>query len=307
MDPRICQEHFNEEDIIKTKRGLKIRKGANPRVGNKCEDDGIIVSEDGVPFSTNKALLAACSPFFRRLFSESGPNQSEFTIHIQTSFVTTQAILDIFYGAETTFSEKHRKEIEDTLMLLEFDSSQLMMERCQPEEKQEVFNSNKNGLGVLGVPSYAMGSYGGGPSQIGARPTPSIQMYSSDDTADDHRGGPIYDTINDDNSSHSQSSYGNSAGSGSDPGPSVVDQSLYNYSDSESGEASRAPDFEEELRRSLTAGLAENVTSSVTNMVSTRVGAIMGAVTGDTGHQRRASDLEDFEIIDEDLLDEDSI
>ena len=128
--------------------------------------------------------------------------------------------------------------------------------------------------------------------------------------------------------------------------PSVVDQSLGNYSDSESGEDSRAeeklksfndsdtedsldlerelrrsltepqppvvtsvraPDFEEELRRSLTAGLAESVTSSVTNMVSTRVGAMMGAVTGDIGHQRRASDLEDFEIIDEDLLDEDSI
>ena len=128
--------------------------------------------------------------------------------------------------------------------------------------------------------------------------------------------------------------------------PSVVDQSLGNYSDSESGEDSRAeeklksfndsdtedsldlerelrrsltepqppvvtsvraPDFEEELRRSLTEGLAESVTSSVTNMVSTRVGAIVGAVTGDIGHQRRASDLEDFEIIDEDLLDEDSI
>ena len=131
--------------------------------------------------------------------------------------------------------------------------------------------------------------------------------------------------------------------------PSVVDQSLGNYSDSESGEDSRAeeklksfndsdtedsldlerelrrsltdpeppqaaavtsvraPNFEEELRRSLTAGLAESVTSSVTNMVSTRVGAMMGAVTSDSGHQRRASDLEDFEIIDEDLLDEDSI
>ena len=130
---------------------------------------------------------------------------------------------------------------------------------------------------------------------------------------------------------------------------SVTDQSLGNYSDSESGEDSRAeeklksfndsdtedsldlerelrrsltepdppqaaavtsvraPDFEEELRRSLTAGLAESVTSSVTNMVSTRVGAIVGAVTGDIGHQRRTSDLEEFEIIDEDLLDEDSI
>jgi len=133
--------------------------------------------------------------------------------------------------------------------------------------------------------------------------------------------------------------------------PSVVDQSLGNLSDSDSGEDSRAeeklksfndsdtedsldlekelrrsltepeppqataavtsvraPDFEEELRRSLTAGLAESVTSSVTSMVSSQVGAIMGAVTtGGTGHQRRASDLEDFEIIDEDLLDEESI
>ena len=132
--------------------------------------------------------------------------------------------------------------------------------------------------------------------------------------------------------------------------PSVVDQSLTNISDSDSGEDSRAeeklksfndsdtedsldlekelrrsltepeppqvapvtsvraPDFEEELRRSLTAGLAERVTSSVTNMVSSQVGAMMGAVTtGGIGHQRRASDLEDFEIIDEDLLDEESI
>ena len=78
-------------------------------------------------------------------------------------------------------------------------------------------DNNQNGLGVLGVPSYAMGSYGGA-SQIGARPPPPIQMYSIDDTPEDHRG-PIYDTINDDNSSHSQSSYSHSAGSGSDQGP----------------------------------------------------------------------------------------
>ena len=132
--------------------------------------------------------------------------------------------------------------------------------------------------------------------------------------------------------------------------PSVVNQSLGNISDSDSGEDSRAegklksfndsdtedsldlekelrrsltepeppqvapvtsvraPDFEEELRRSLTVGLAESVTSSVTYMVSSQVGAMMGAVTtGGIGHQRRASDLEDFEIIDEDLLVEESI
>jgi len=67
-------------------------------------------------------------------------------------------------------------------------------------------DSNANGLGVLGVPSYAATPYGGPGAQIGARPPPPIQMYSIDDTPEDHRG-PIYDTINDDNSSHSQSSY----------------------------------------------------------------------------------------------------
>ena len=37
-------------------------------------------------------------------------------------------------------------------------------------------------------------------------------MYSIDDTPEDHRG-PIYDTINDDNSSHSQSTYSQSSDS----------------------------------------------------------------------------------------------
>ena len=81
-------------------------------------------------------------------------------------------------------------------------------------------DTNQNGLGVLGVPSYAMGSYGGAAAgQIGARPPPPIQMYSIDDTPDneDHRG-PIYDTINDDNSSHSQSSYSQSGSGGSGGG-----------------------------------------------------------------------------------------
>merc|ERR1712083_1056956 len=42
-------------------------------------------------------------------------------------------------------------------------------------------------------------------------PAPSpIQMYSIDDSPEDHRG-PIYDTINDDNSSHSQSTYSQSS------------------------------------------------------------------------------------------------
>ena len=77
-------------------------------------------------------------------------------------------------------------------------------------------DNNANGLGVLGVPSYAMGSYGA--NQIGSRPPPPIQMYSIDDTPEDHRG-PIYDTINDDNSSHSQSSYSASGGSDQASGP----------------------------------------------------------------------------------------
>ena len=44
------------------------------------------------------------------------------------------------------------------------------------------------------------------------RPPPPIQMYSIDDSPEDHRG-PIYDTINDDNSSHSQSTYSQSSDS----------------------------------------------------------------------------------------------
>ena len=48
-------------------------------------------------------------------------------------------------------------------------------------------DNNANGLGVLGVPSYAMGSYGGG-AAIGGRPPPPIQMYSIDDTPEDHQG-----------------------------------------------------------------------------------------------------------------------
>merc|ERR1711974_333281 len=76
-------------------------------------------------------------------------------------------------------------------------------------------DSNANGLGVLGIPSYAVQSYSG---QIGTRPPPPIQMYSIDDSPEDHRG-PIYDTINDDNSSHSQSSYSHSNSGGSDNTP----------------------------------------------------------------------------------------
>merc|ERR1712048_618695 len=76
-------------------------------------------------------------------------------------------------------------------------------------------DNNGNGPAVLGIQSYVAGPYPGATSQIGTRPPPPIQMYSIDDTPDDHRG-PIYDTINDDNSSHSQSSY--SQGSGSDHG-----------------------------------------------------------------------------------------
>lgn len=69
----------------------------------------------------------------------------------------------------------------------------------------------------------------------------------------------------------------------------------------------RAPNFEEELRQSLTTGLAESVTSSVTSLVSGQVSSILAAVTGPQAHRRRSSDLDDFEIIDEDELDEDSI
>merc|ERR1711962_462460 len=71
-------------------------------------------------------------------------------------------------------------------------------------------DNNANGLGVLGIPSYAAASYSS--SQIGARPPPPIQMYSIDDSPEDHRG-PIYDTINDDNSSHSHSTYSQSSDS----------------------------------------------------------------------------------------------
>jgi hypothetical protein len=63
-------------------------------------------------------------------------------------------------------------------------------------------------------------------------------MYSIDDTPEDHRG-PIYDTINDDNSSHSQSTYSQSSdsayprstfgpGQGSPPGPGQANQGYSN-------------------------------------------------------------------------------
>ena len=73
-------------------------------------------------------------------------------------------------------------------------------------------DSNANGLGVLGIPSYAVQNYSGqiNGQIVGARPPPPIQMYSIDDSPEDHRG-PIYDTINDDNSSHSQSTYSQSS------------------------------------------------------------------------------------------------
>merc|ERR1712218_360262 len=58
-------------------------------------------------------------------------------------------------------------------------------------------DSNANGLGVLGIPSYAVQNYSGqiNGQIVGARPPPPIQMYSIDDSPEDHRG-PIYDTIN---------------------------------------------------------------------------------------------------------------
>jgi len=86
-------------------------------------------------------------------------------------------------------------------------------------KKQQAFqgkpsrDNNANGLGVLGVPSFAGGGGGAGPggfgpgtTQIGGRPPPPIQMYSIEDS-DDHRG-PIYDTINDGDSGHSSYSHG---------------------------------------------------------------------------------------------------
>jgi len=59
----------------------------------------------------------------------------------------------------------------------------------------------------------------------------------------------------------------------------------------------RAPDFEEDLRQSLTEGLAESLTSTLSSQVTSLLGTVTGA------HQRCSSDLDDFEIIDEDELD----
>jgi len=76
--------------------------------------------------------------------------------------------------------------------------------RTQLQQKPKRDN-NANGLGVMGIPIYAGSTFAG--AQIGARPPPPIQMYSIEDT-DDHRG-PIYDTINDGDSSHSTYSRSN--------------------------------------------------------------------------------------------------
>merc|ERR1712222_138466 len=61
----------------------------------------------------------------------------------------------------------------------------------------------------------------------------------------------------------------------------------------------QAPDFEEDLRQSLTEGLAESLSSTLSGQVT----SLLGAVTGVHTHQRRSSDLDDFEIIDEAELD----
>ena len=130
LGPRICTQHFRDEDIVETSVGIKLKSNVIPIIGIQRQmedfrDDIEVISGDGILFNFNKAHLAAMCPALRTIIA-SCEEETPKLLFDDVDTETVQSFYDMLHLGEGCINgNKRLKDLKRLLIDLGMDQDQL--------------------------------------------------------------------------------------------------------------------------------------------------------------------------------------
>ena len=130
LGPRICTQHFRDEDIVETSVGIRLKSKVIPIIGIQRQvedfrDDIEVISGDGILFNFNKAHLAAMCPALRTIIA-SCEEETPKLLFDDVDTETVQSFYDMLHLGEGCINgNKRLKDLKRLLTDLGVDQDQL--------------------------------------------------------------------------------------------------------------------------------------------------------------------------------------
>ena len=130
LGPRICTQHFRDEDLVETSVGIKLKSNVIPIIGVQRQiedfrDDIEVISGDGFSFKFNKAHLAAMCPALRTIIA-SCEEETPKLLFDDVETETVQSFYDMLHLGEGCINgNKRLKDLKRLLTDLGVDQDQL--------------------------------------------------------------------------------------------------------------------------------------------------------------------------------------
>ena len=130
LGPRICTQHFRDEDLVETSVGIKLKSNVIPIIGVQRQiedfrDDIEVISGDGILFNFNKAHLAAMCPALRTIIA-SCEEETPKLLFDDVETETVQSFYDMLHLGEGCINgNKRLKDLKRLLTDLGVDQDQL--------------------------------------------------------------------------------------------------------------------------------------------------------------------------------------
>ena len=130
LGPRLCIQHFREEDIVETSVGIKLKSNVIPIIGVQRQiedfrDDIEVISGDGFLFKFNKAHLAAMCPALRPIIA-SCEDETPKLLFDDVDTETVQSFYDMLHLGEGCLNGNKRiRDLKKLLTDLGVDQDQI--------------------------------------------------------------------------------------------------------------------------------------------------------------------------------------
>lgn len=126
--PRLCLEHFRQDDIIKTKTGgVRLKTNACPlsksSVSKEVTNDMLLVSAEGIHIPTNTSLMAGISPVLKIILRYNHDHFEEDTkLLIQDySTETVEAFLELLHMGDVCLTGRQIEDVRSLISALGID------------------------------------------------------------------------------------------------------------------------------------------------------------------------------------------
>ena len=147
---KICQDHFEESDIYVNSRGARrLKKGTKPIKPYDDKDDDhnvFFVSKEHVKIGCYKSLVAASSPYLKKIISSSELAMDNTIYLPDTTHYIIKCYLDVLYtGKMMKIDVKYKAKMLEFLKLIQcnvLDANQVDDDEREAGEVNDDFNNN---------------------------------------------------------------------------------------------------------------------------------------------------------------------